>query len=82
MELVPGLVNVETATHVLARRHVAASYRMIRSRLKKRGYVVNAKEVACLLKAWGFSRPAKKPTRRPRASRSTSRIRTWSGRPT
>jgi len=61
IELGPGLVDVETAIHVPARRHVAAGYRMIRSRLKKRGYVVNAKKVARLLKAWGFSRPAKKP---------------------
>ena len=57
----PGLVDLETAIHILARRHVAAGYRMIRSRLKKKGYQVNRKKVARLLKAWGFTRAQKKP---------------------
>ncbi len=57
----PGLVDVETAIHILARRHVAAGYRLIRSRLKKKGYQVNRKKVARLLKAWGFTRAQKKP---------------------
>lgn len=57
----PELVDVETAIHILVRRHVTAGYRLIRSWLKKKGYEINRKKVARLLRAWGFTRAAKKP---------------------
>jgi hypothetical protein len=52
---------METAIHILARRRPAAGSRVIRSREKKRGYVVNRKKVARLLKAWGFTSAQKEP---------------------
>lgn len=65
MALGPGLVELDVAICVMARRHPAAGYRKVTSRLRRKGYVVNRKRVARLLKAWGFLRA--QPKRHPKA---------------
>jgi putative transposase len=57
----PEHLDVEVALHVLARRHVAAGYRKLTARLKRRGYVINKKRVQRLLRAWGFTRARRRP---------------------
>lgn len=57
----PGDLEVEVALHVLARRHVAAGYRKLTARLRRRGCVINKKRVARLLRAWGFTRARRRP---------------------
>lgn len=57
----PEHLEVEVALHVLARRHVAAGYRKLTARLRRRGYRVNKKKVARLLRAWGFTRARRRP---------------------
>jgi putative transposase len=59
--LSPLSLVVEVALHILARRHPAAGYRKLTSRLRRAGYVVNRKKVARLLSAWGFSRRPRRP---------------------
>lgn len=61
MDLGPEHCDVETAIHVLARRHPAAGYRKITARARRAGYVLNRKKTARLLKAWGFLRTGRKP---------------------
>jgi putative transposase len=63
MELGPGLVGLEVAIHVMARRHPAAGYRKVTARLRRKGYVVNKKRVARLLRVWGLlsARPKAHP---------------------
>lgn len=61
MDLGPDHCDVETAIHVLARRHPAAGYRKITARARRAGYVLNRKKTARLLKAWGFLRTGRKP---------------------
>jgi len=56
MALGPELVELDVAICTMARRHPAAGYRKVTSRLRRKGYVVNRKRVARLLKAWGFLR--------------------------
>ncbi len=57
----PEHLDVETALHVLARRHVAAGYRKLGARARRRGYVINHKRVQRLLRVWGFTRAARRP---------------------
>jgi len=57
----PGHLDVETALHVLARRHVAAGYRKIGARARRAGYVINHKRVQRLLGCWGFCRARRRP---------------------
>jgi len=57
----PEHLDVEVALHVLARRHVAAGYRKICARARRRGYVINRKRVQRLLRVWGFTRAARRP---------------------
>jgi putative transposase len=57
----PEHLAVEVALHVLARRHVAAGYRKLTARLRRRGYVINKKRVQRLLRAWGFTRARRRP---------------------
>lgn len=57
----PERVEVEVALHVLARRHVAAGYRKICARARRRGYVINKKRVQRLLRCWGFCRARRRP---------------------
>jgi putative transposase len=59
--LSPATHDVEVALHVLARRHPAAGYRKLTSRLRRRGWCVNHKRVARLLRGWGFCRRRRKP---------------------
>jgi hypothetical protein len=61
MDLGPDHCDVETAVHVLARRHPAAAYHKITARARRAGYVPNHKKTARLLKAWGFLRSGSKP---------------------
>jgi len=61
MDLGPGHCDVQTAIHVLARRHPAAGYRKVTARARRAGYRLNRKKTARLLKAWGFLRSPKKP---------------------
>ncbi len=61
MDLGPDHCDVDTAIHVLARRHPAAGYRKITARARRAGYVLNRKKTARLLKAWGFLRSPRKP---------------------
>lgn len=63
--LSPATIEMETALHVLARRHPAAGYRKLTSRLRKKGWGVNRKRIARLLRAWGFQR--RKVLRHPKA---------------
>ena len=65
MGLGPEHCDVQTAIHVLARRHPAAGYRKITARARRAGYVLNRKKTARLLKAWGFLRAGRK--RHPKA---------------
>jgi putative transposase len=60
-ELHPEALDFETALHVLARRHPAAGYRKLCSRIRKKGWPVNRKRVARLLRLWGFTRKRKRP---------------------
>lgn len=60
-ELSPATAELEVALHVLARRHPAAGYRKLTSRLRRRGWPVNRKRIARLLRAWGFGRRRPKP---------------------
>jgi len=57
----PQHYDVEVALHVLARRHVAAGYRKLTARLRRRGYVINKKRVQRLLRVWGFTRARRRP---------------------
>ena len=41
MEIGPGIVELDVAICTMARRHPAAGYRKVTSRLRRRGYVVN-----------------------------------------
>jgi putative transposase len=54
-------LDVETALHVLARRHVAAGYRKVCARARRAGYGINRKRVARLLRVWGFTRARRRP---------------------
>ena len=65
MVLSPGGIDMATALHVLARRHPAAGYRKLTSRLRRAGWLVNRKRIARLLRAWGFQRRGTK--RHPKA---------------
>jgi putative transposase len=56
MVLSPAVVDLDTALHVLARRHPAAGYRKLTSRLRRAGWLVNRKRIARLLRAWGLQR--------------------------
>jgi putative transposase len=56
MVLSPTTIDLETALHVLARRHPAAGYRKLTSRLRRAGWLVNRKRIARLLRAWGLQR--------------------------
>ena len=78
----PGTCELELAIHVMAWRHLAAGCRNVTARLRRKGYVVNRKEVARLLRVWGLLRARPSATRRPRAGPSTSPPRTSCGRPT
>ena len=60
-EIGPGIVEPDVAICTMARRHLAAGYRKVTSRLRRLGYVVNHKRVARLLRAWGFTRTQPKP---------------------
>lgn len=64
-ELGPGLVELEVAIHVMARRHPAAGYGKVTARLRRTGYVVNKKKVARLLRVWGLLRA--RPKSHPKA---------------
>lgn len=72
MEIGPGIVELDVAICTMARRHPAAGYRKVTSRLRRRGYVVNRKRVARLLRAWGFTRTRQK--RHPKAEGRPFRI--------
>ena len=61
MALGPDHCDVDTAIHVLARRHPAAGYRKVTARARRKGYSLNRKKTARLLKAWGFLRTSRKP---------------------
>jgi putative transposase len=61
MQLGPSHCSLEEALHVLARRHPAAGYRKVCSRARRKGFVVNRKKVARLLREWGFTRRRPKP---------------------
>lgn len=63
--LTPTVLDLHTALHVLARRHPAAGYRKLCSRLRRAGWLVNRKRIARLLRAWGFQR--RNVTRHPKA---------------
>lgn len=65
IELGPGLVELDVAIHVMARRHPAAGYRKLTARLRRKRYVVNKKKVARLLRVWGLLRA--RPKRHPKA---------------
>lgn len=65
MMLSPTSCDMATALHVLARRHPAAGYRKLTSRLRRAGWLVNRKRIARLLRAWGFQRRTAK--RHPKA---------------
>jgi putative transposase len=65
MSLSPAVIDLHTALHVLARRHPAAGYRKLTSRLRRAGWGVNRKRIARLLRAWGFCR--RKAKRHPKA---------------
>jgi len=46
MTLSPAVIDWETALHVLARRHPAAGYRKLCSRLRRAGWPLNRKRIA------------------------------------
>ena len=54
MPLEPGECNAQTAIHMLARRHPAASHGKLTARARRAGYVLNRKTSARLLYTWGF----------------------------
>jgi putative transposase len=56
MVLAPASIDMATALHVLARRHPAAGYRKLTSRLRRAGWLVSRKRIARLLRAWGLQR--------------------------
>ena len=72
MEIGSGVVELDVALCTMARRHPAAGYRKVTSRLRRRGYVVNRKRVARLLCAWGSTRTQQK--RHPKAEGQPFRI--------
>ena len=57
MELSPATVEWQTALHVLARRHPAAGYRLLCSRLRRCGWMFNRKRIARQLRIWGLQKP-------------------------
>lgn len=61
MDLAPGVVDWQTALHVLARRHPAGGYRKLTSRLRRAGWPLNRKRIARQLRAWGFQRQRRRP---------------------
>jgi transposase InsO family protein len=65
MVLSPAVIDMASALHVLARRHPAAGYRKLTSRLRRAGWLVNRKRIARLLRAWGLERRRSK--RHPKA---------------
>jgi putative transposase len=52
----PETMTLEVAGHVLARRHPAAGYRKLCSRLRRAGWPVNRKRIARLLRRWGLQK--------------------------
>ena len=56
MTLSPAVIDWETALHVLARRHPAAGYRKLCSRLRRAGWPLNRKRIARRLRAWGLQK--------------------------
>lgn len=54
--LSPATVDWETALHVLARRHPAAGYRKLCSRLRRAGWPLNRKRIARKLRQWGLQK--------------------------
>jgi putative transposase len=61
----PETMTLEVALHVLARRHPAAGYRKLCSRLRRAGWPVNRKRIARLLRRWGLQK--KRRIRHPKA---------------
>lgn len=61
IDVSPHTATLEVALHVMARRHPAAGYRKLTSRLRRRGFMVNKKRIARLMRAWGFQRRISKP---------------------
>jgi len=49
-------MTLEVGLHVLARRHPAAGYRKLCSRLRRAGWPVNRKRIARLLRRWGLQK--------------------------
>ena len=82
MQLDPSVCSVELALHVLARRFPAAGYRKVRSRARRKGFLVNEKKVQRPLGEWGFTRRRPVPSRKHKVVPSTSPRRTCCGRPT
>lgn len=56
MLLSPATTDWETALHVLARRHPAAGYRKLCSRLRRAGWPLNRKRIARRLRQWGLQK--------------------------
>jgi putative transposase len=56
MVLSPATIDWETALHVLARRHPAAGYRKLCSRLRRAGWRLNRKRIARKLRQWGLQK--------------------------
>lgn len=56
MVLSPATTDWETALHVLARRHPAAGYRKLCSRLRRAGWPLNRKRIARKLRQWGLQK--------------------------
>ena len=56
MVLSPAVIDWETALHVLARRHPAAGYRKLCSRLRRAGWPLNRKRIARRLRQWGLQK--------------------------
>ena len=56
MLLSPATTDWETALHVLARRHPAAGYRKLCSRLRRAGWPLNRKRIARKLRQWGLQK--------------------------
>lgn len=65
MVLSPATVDWETALHVLARRHPAAGYRKLCSRLRRVGWPLNRKRIARKLRQWGLQKQRR--TKHPKA---------------
>lgn len=57
MVLSPDVIDWESALHVLARRHPAAGYRKLTSRLRRAGWPLNRKRIARTLRRWGLQKP-------------------------